>query len=228
MALYKARWMPLSLRWIADLAGPTGYLGVFLVSMFGNLIPFIPIPYLAGVALYSALLPSSPLLVGIASGLGAGLGKLIVYLLGRSVRVFLKKETSAKYEKLGKLLKGYGALAAFIFAATPSPDDAIIIPLGLMKYDMVKFLAGVTAGKAVLGIVVAYGGRFIALMFTEDLILGTLTSVVAFAVVIVALVLIDWEVAFELVGERGIRGFLKEIRKNGLRTFMKSGKPRTP
>lgn len=220
--------MPLYLRWIVDLAGPTAYLSVFLVSMFGNLIPFIPIPYLAGVAIYSALLPCNPLLVGILSGLGAGVGKLIVYLLGRGARVFLKEDTSAKYEKFGKLLKGYGALAVFIFAVTPSPDDAIIIPLGLMKYDVVNFLAGVIAGKVVLSTIVAYGGRFIAGILAEDLVLGTAISVAAFIIVMVVLVFIDWETVLELVGEKGVKGFLEEVREKGFQSFTKSGKTRTP
>ncbi|MEM1509469.1 MAG: VTT domain-containing protein [Thermofilaceae archaeon] len=220
--------MPLYLRWLVDLGGLTGYLSVFLVSMFGNLIPFIPIPYLAGVAIYSALLPCNPLLVGILSGLGAGFGKLIVYLLGRGARVLLKEDTSTKYEKFGKLLKGYGAFAVFIFAVTPSPDDAIIIPLGLMKYDVTKFLAGVIAGKVVLSIIVAYGGRFIAGMLVEDLIWGTTISVVAFIIVMVVLVFIDWETVLGLVGEKGIMGFLEEIREKGFQALMKSGKSQTP
>jgi membrane protein DedA with SNARE-associated domain len=91
-----------------------GYAGIFIVSVLGNAIPFISVPYLAVVYFYSMkIAEASPLLVGVVSGLGGAVGKLAVYAVGRGSRVFLKKETRDRYERIGKLLRSYGALSPY-------------------------------------------------------------------------------------------------------------------
>jgi len=194
-----------------------GYAGIFVISVLGNLIPFIPIPYLAAVYFYSMkIVGANPLLVGVVSGLGGAVGKLAVYALGRGSRVFLKKETRDRYERIGKLLKSYGALAAFLFSVTPSPDDVIVIPLGLMKYDVLKLFLGLAAGKMVLSTVTAYAGKTVAVLAKHQLLLELLASIVLFGIVIALLVFFDWERILGTLADRGFKGFVAELREKGL------------
>jgi len=200
-----------------------GYAGIFIVSVLGNAIPFISVPYLAVVYFYSMkIAEASPLLVGVVSGLGGAVGKLAVYAVGRGSRVFLKKETRDRYERIGKLLRSYGALAAFLFAVTPSPDDVIIIPLGLMKYDIFKLFLGLAAGKIVLSIATAYAGRTVATFAKHELLLELAASLVLFGIVIALLVFFDWEKILETIADRGFKGFVAELKEKGFAAVVKS------
>jgi membrane protein DedA with SNARE-associated domain len=49
-----------------------------------------------------------------------------------------------------RLVKRYGAAAAFVAAATPIPDDLIYVPLGLAKYNPKRFFIATLTGKIVL------------------------------------------------------------------------------
>lgn len=193
-----------------------GYASIFVVSILGNLIPFIPVPYLAAVYFYSLKMPdANPLIVGLVSGFGGALGKLIVYTLGRGSRILLTKESAERYERLGKMLRCYGALAAFLFAATPSPDDAVVIPLGLMKYDALKLFLGLATGKIAISTVTAYTGRAVASITGYELVLELVASIVLFAIVILLLVYLNWEGVFEVLSERGVSGLFAKIKSEG-------------
>ena len=104
------------INWLLSIAhGVGGYLGIFVISILGNMLPFIPIPYLLAVYLYAMYIPgSNPIVVGIVSALGGGIGKLIIYLTGReSSRLILSDESRKRYERIGKLIGNYGALMVF-------------------------------------------------------------------------------------------------------------------
>lgn len=202
-----------------------GYPGVFIVSVLGNLVPFIPIPYLAAVYLYALKLQgANPLIIGVVSGMGGAVGKMAAYMLGRGARMLISKDKAARYERIGRMLKSYGALAAFLFAVTPSPDDAIVIPLGLMKYDALKVFLGLAAGKTVLSTATAYAGFIVARISRYELLLEFVASVLLFAIVILLLTYLDWEKILEAIAEEGLRGFLRSVRKNGLSLLLRKSR----
>ncbi len=209
--------------WLLSIAeGVGGYLGIFVVSVIGNLIPFMPIPYLVAVYLYSAYMPgSNPLLVGLVSGLGGGVGKLAVYYMSRGASLLLSEEKRREMERLRQVIGNYGALAVFIFAATPSPDDVVIAVLGLMGYDPLKFFISVTAGKTLISILTAYTGRIVVEAVGEEnfwLSLGV--SIVLFIVTMILMTLINWNRIFEVLGERGWRGIYEDMRRKGIVKFL--------
>jgi len=106
-----------------------GYLGAFMISVLGSLVPFLPVPYLIPIVLMAKIL--DPLILGVAAGVGGALGKITSYLLGRFGRRFLSEKRRRRMSILGRAVEKYGVAAVFLFALTPLPDDVIYIPVGL-------------------------------------------------------------------------------------------------
>jgi membrane protein DedA with SNARE-associated domain len=66
-----------------------------------------------------------------------------------------------------RLVKRYGAAAAFVAAATPIPDDLIYVPLGLAKYNPLRFFVSTLLGKLVLSYVIALLSHFFGMSYVE-------------------------------------------------------------
>lgn len=208
--------------WLLSLASSVGgYAGIFLVSVIGNLIPFMPIPYLTVVFLYTAYIPgASPLLVGTISGIGGGVGKLVVYLASMGASRLLSSETLRRLEAFKKLMGKYGALAVFIFAATPSPDDVVIAILGITRYSIAKFFVAVTLGKIVISVATAYFGKAMNFVVYENPIIGTVVTVVLLLLLTWLVIKIDWITVLEVVDREGWRGLLDRIRRGEIELFV--------
>ena len=61
-----------------------------------------------------------------------------------------------------KLVKKYGAGAAFFAAATPIPDDLVYVPLGLAKYNPLRFFIATLTGKIVLCYVIVILSHYLS------------------------------------------------------------------
>ncbi len=114
-------------------------------------------------------------------------------------------------EALVKLFGRYGPLAIFAFALTPLPDDLLFIPLGIMRYKLVKALIPALLGKILMLFILAYFGRIsadaILLIFGEgNMWVGMTITAVLLTIILVLLLRIDWEkVVQKYVGDRGGR-----------------------
>jgi membrane protein YqaA with SNARE-associated domain len=134
-----------------------GYVGAFLAGFLGSSIPFFPsfilIPLMAT--------QLNPLIVGVASGAGAGFGQYLHYYIGLGGRHLFSPERQARFERWRDRHAKYGVWLILLLAATPlTPDDIIWIPLGLMRYPKLKALAAGIAGKTILSLVYAYAGYY--------------------------------------------------------------------
>ena len=170
-----------------------GYSGVFVISLLGSVIPFIPLPYLVVVVLLSQ--SQNPLLLGLAAGAGGAVGKMTSYFLGRFGYIVVGEKARGNLDALHGVLEKYGALGVFLFAVTPLPDDLYVIPMGIVRLPLWKFFAANLAGKVVLSVGVAYLGR--AYFTSADLLSGDSLMVTAAAAVLtfaVSLLLmrVDW------------------------------------
>jgi len=135
-----------------------GYIGIFLISFIGSLFIFFPAPYFFPVALLS--LVSNPWLVALSSATGATIAKFLIFrasFLGRKV---INKKINKRIKPLDNLLSKYGGLMAFVAAATPIPDDLIYIPLGVLKYNPLKFLVLTFIGKFLIISLIAWTSRY--------------------------------------------------------------------
>jgi len=85
-------------QWLANLVfdfyeenGDFGiYLGIFLISIFGNFTIIFPVPYVIAIIVISATVPVNPIMLGIVAGLGASIGEVSAWLIGRGSKEFVK------------------------------------------------------------------------------------------------------------------------------------------
>ncbi|MFX0167977.1 MAG: VTT domain-containing protein [Candidatus Hodarchaeota archaeon] len=151
--------------WAFITFGPVGiYLGIFLVSIFGNFTVIFPVPYLfvllwlvigwpGGITLVDGLL------LGFVVGAGAAIGETTAWLLGRTQTGSLEESsTGRRILKLREQIeRGFGGLLIFLYAASPLPDDILLIALGATKYPLWKALLYSFLGKVTLALIITLG-----------------------------------------------------------------------
>jgi membrane protein YqaA with SNARE-associated domain len=208
-----------TIQWSLLTFGPIGiYVGVFLISIFGNFTVIFPIPYLF-VLLLLALQPGftlfDGLILGIVAGAGAAIGEITAWLLGRTQTESLEESpTGQQFLKLRtQIEKGYGGIFIFVYAATPLPDDVLLIALGATKYPLWKALIFCFFGKVALTLLITIGAQlpFIQPILinvfggAQDPIMDTLYLIIGIA--IIGLFFVPWG---SLLGK--LRGNSKELK----------------
>ena len=186
--------------WLYEIAQAYGYLGSFLLSFLSNLILFAPIPYLLIIFWLSATHSIDPITIGIISAIGAAFGKVAVYYIGRGSRKVLDEKEHRDLEFARLIMEKYGVIAIFLLAATPSPDDALYIPLGMMRYNVLKFFISCLLGKILMTLVVSFGGHYSVGWMSSLLGGGGVWSIAVTIIFIIASVYmtvkLDWEKLF--------------------------------
>ncbi|MFN3803877.1 MAG: DedA family protein [Pyrobaculum sp.] len=208
-----------------ELVGWLGPLGVFLAVFISHLIPFVPLPgYLATVVYTTAnrgLVEA--ILAIVATGLGAALGKIAVFLYGYGIgRAVMGEELAYARRFFQKVSKWGVDLAVFIFAVSPLADDVLYIPLGAAGYDIRRFFAAVLAGKmALASLIVLFTESLVYVFepFASPIITTVLTALAT--IVLTALALrIRWSMvlaAYERGGlEAAVRAMLRSIAGKSL------------
>ncbi len=177
-----------------DLVSTYGYTGAFFISTFGNFTVFFPVPFVITIYAFGATL--DPLVLGLVCGLGSTVGEFSAYLIGRGGRRMLDERYGKQLETAKLLVQKYGVSIIFLFALLPLPDDLILIPLGMLKFDLWKAMSAMFAGKFLMCTAVAYAGRysysFIMDIFASSGWLGGVLSTLLLVIVIYALLKIDW------------------------------------
>jgi len=150
-----------------------GYAGVFLVNLASTAVSFLFIPglTLAGQALIVSDAKSlGAIRVGIAGGLGMGLGEITTYVVGsvgrdlaHGRRVGGPAWFSRSVEGVGAaitwLLAHHGSVTLFLLAAIPNPFFEVAgFSAGAVRMSFWRFLVPVMLGKLVRGLALAYLG----------------------------------------------------------------------
>lgn len=175
------------------------YVGIFIVSLVGNLIIFFPIPYLLLIFAIAVEVPNIGLtLLAFLGALGATLGKLFCYFIGYGGGRMLGHPYEERFKSLRGMLSGSPFIAAFIFAASPLPDDLVFIPLGVIKYSLLKTFLACLAGKFIITFLTVESGRASRAAIswitgTEGSYYTTVLSIVIFVITIILMVKLDWE-----------------------------------
>ena len=152
-----------------------GYLGLFIACFLINMLPFGPSNMvMAGIA--SLLLPEvSWIAIGIIVALSATIAKLIHYGIIRSSRAVLSEKSLSKLDWERNRVKKWGAFALFFAAASPFPDDPIIVYVALTKYNIIKLTLSYYSGKVIVTLAGAFLGYIVGGLFDSlPLIIGSI------------------------------------------------------
>jgi membrane protein DedA with SNARE-associated domain len=184
-------------------APEVGYLGLGLVNFLGSLIPFIPLPGFLLLASMSVGDQFNLHILALLSALTATVAKQIIFYVSYEGRHILNEKTRKRMKPFERLVKRYGAAAAFVAAATPIPDDLIYIPLGLAKYNPKRFFIATLTGKIVLcySIVLISHNLGVSLVepFLENIndvttvYVGIIIFGIIMALIIILLLRLDWQ-----------------------------------
>jgi membrane protein YqaA with SNARE-associated domain len=192
-------------EWMQKFAVQYGYLGIFLISLLGATSIFVPIPYTIVIFILGGLPSFDPLLIAVAAGIGSAIGEFSGYLLGVGGRKVISDKYKKRMEFITKLFKKYGAITIFIFALTPLPDDLLFIPLGVMRYSLLRAFIPALLGKFFSNLIIAYSGRLsldiVKNIFGVEgegmsLLIGTIIGIVLLVIVIIIMFKFDWEKHF--------------------------------
>lgn len=189
--------------WIMDATSTLGYSGAFAVSFLGNATILIPFPYIIIPFVLGADMGLNPWLVGLVSGVGAAIGEMTGYFAGYYGRRLLKEED--KINGFREYVQQRPSMTPFMIwflAATPIPDDLLIVPLGVARYSWWKVLVPLLIGKTIFLTAIAWAGR-LGLVWVESVFFGgdpsSLSSisleVIGFLLIVLALYMIvrvDW------------------------------------
>ena len=134
-------------------------LTILLTSFALNLIPFAS-PSNLLIASNAALLGTAdPISIGFLVAIGAAIAKFIHYIVTFFISGHIGEQRRKRLDAVAPRLRRWGFVALFIVAATPIPDEPVVIPLGLLKYNPAKFLLAYFAGKLSITVAGAYLGR---------------------------------------------------------------------
>ncbi len=184
-------------------------LGAFLVVFMLNMIPFIGPSNLLIAVNISSLFAPDPLTAGLLVASGATAAKTIHYFVVFLLRRALGRERSTRLHKYFLKISRWAFLANFIAAVTPIPDEPIIIPLALMKYNPAKFCLSYFLGKLTIGLAGAYLGFFTRVFIESSF--GDVAVVLASAVLTALIMILIIKVDVDTLIVRG-RGILYKIR----------------
>ena len=187
-----------------------GYLGLTIVSFFGSLVPFVPIPSFVLVATMAVGDQFDIHVLALIAAVTSTVAKQIIFYVSYGGRRIISEKTKQRMKPFQKLVKKYGAGAAFFAAATPMPDDLVYVPLGLAKYNPLRFFIATLTGKIVLCYVIVILSHYLSgpvvdpifemfgISEPEDLkdptpiIIGIVVFGVAMTSVVVLLLRMDW------------------------------------
>ncbi len=180
-----------------------GYLGLTIVSFFGSLIPFVPVPSFVLLVTMAVGTQFDIHILALIAAFSATAAKQIIFYISYGGRRIISEKTKKRMKPFQKLVKRYGATAAFVAAATPIPDDIVYIPLGLAKYSPKKFFVATLLGKLVLCYILVLISHYMGLSILEPILadiddplpvyIGIILLGAAMTIIVILLLRLNWE-----------------------------------
>lgn len=135
-----------------------GLLGIFLINLVGSATIFLPAPAIASVVAGGVIYP--PFLVGLVAALGASMGDMLSYFLGRAgSHVVLNHSQYALYVKFKQFFSRFAGPLIFLFAFIPNPIfDAIGILAGASEYPPTRYFLIMFVGRFLRNLLLALIG----------------------------------------------------------------------
>ena len=158
-----------------DALGSANYwMAILIVSILcfiGAIIP-IPVPYMIPVALFSAawvasnLYTAGILITGMIffSALANTIGDILDYYIGRGAEYVLSQEDPELQNRWSQIILKKPKVipvVILIFGITPLPESLLMVPLGMLKYNVKKTFIWMLFGKIIMMLIMALLGIFL-------------------------------------------------------------------
>lgn len=184
-------------------APEVGYLSLALVNFFGSLVPFVPLPGFLLLATMSVGDKFDLHVLALLSAITATVAKQIIFFVSYGGRKIINEKTRKRMRPFERLVKKYGAAAAFFAAATPIPDDLVYVPLGLAKYNPKRFFIATLSGKIILSYIIVFLSHYLGLSLVEPILdniddatpiyIGIAIFAASMTAIVVLLLRLDWQ-----------------------------------
>jgi membrane protein YqaA with SNARE-associated domain/molybdopterin converting factor small subunit len=139
--------------WLFSL-GRYGLIGVFVINLVNNATVILPAPF-GFIATCIFANPDNWVSIGIAAGLGSGLGEYTAYMAGSGGNAVIPH--GRIYALMQEYMRRFGAALVFVLSAIPNPlFDVGGLIAGMLKMPPSKFLIATILGKLIRYVVVAY------------------------------------------------------------------------
>ena len=196
-------------NWLLDFSLLLGYLGAFLISAIGNATILVPFPYIGVAFILGGLRDEltlafvfDPWLIGIVSGIGAMIGEMTGYFIGYGGGKLIDEDQTSAFKSFVDSHPRATPLVVWFLAATPIPDDVMVIPLGAARYSWWKVALAQLIGKTMFLMAISWSGR-IGLDFVGSILGSTdplsllsrvieVSSILLVILAIYSIVRIDW------------------------------------
>ncbi len=149
--------------------GHYGYLGAFIISVFGGAtilapVPMTPVVFALGTVMAPSFAPYlGPVFVGAAAGLGETIGGLSIYMTGYGGGTALQDMKQGKikstYTRMLRWVEKRGSLILFVLSAVLNPFFyPAALAAGALRFGIKRYFLICLAGKTIKGITVAAAG----------------------------------------------------------------------
>ena len=172
---------------------------VLLTSFGFNMIPFAG-PSNLFIASNAALVlnstdPTTLVATGFLVALGAAFAKNIHYVVTFFIGKHLSQNRRERIDADAVKIKRWAFWLLYITAATPIPDEPVVIPLGLMKYSITKFFTAFFLGKVSITIIGAFLGAWTKSTLSEWLSPEVTVALSVILTIVVTVILLKVDVA---------------------------------
>jgi membrane protein DedA with SNARE-associated domain len=178
------------------------FLITFLVAFGLNLIPFfgpsnLLIASTAAIGMANAD-ATALVTIGFLIALAAALAKGIHYMITFFVSGHLSEKSRQRLDTEAVKVKRWAFLLLYLAAATPIPDEPVVIPLGLMKYSPAKFFLSYFLGKITITIAGAFLGSWVEANFASWLSPEAMIAISIALTVIITVILFKVDVGKQI------------------------------
>ncbi len=133
------------------------YVGVFVISLLSAATMFLPAPGWVIVLAMARIL--NPLYVGIAAGIGSGLGEINGYLIGQGAKDATDSEE--RFKKWSDWIRKNDFLVILVLAFIPNPlFDIAGLAAGALGVLLWRFLLACVLGRTLRYLLLAYLSAF--------------------------------------------------------------------
>src|SRR3989344_7825425 len=127
-----------------------GLPGLFFAAILENATLFVGIPLELIIIAFHYATNANPLLIAVIAGLGAAIGELTGYAIGRAgtgIAEKIKHHQIGLFNMLEKQIDAKGPFAVFLLLLLPIPFVLVGIASGIAKMNPLKFFLATFAGK---------------------------------------------------------------------------------